>query len=71
VGFVSGRSDDAPGASTSAPKGPEQILVFVRVGDDVVTVCGDDGYLQYVVYACKTTGEYDLIRTGEFGAPRP
>ena len=29
MGFVSDRSDDAPGTSTSAPEGPEQILVLV------------------------------------------
>ena len=49
--LVSDRSDDAPGAPTSTPESPEQILVPVRVGDDVIPICGDNRYLQYVVHA--------------------
>ena len=69
--LVSDRSDDAPGAPTSTPESPEQILVPVRVGDDVISICGDNRYLQYVVHACKTISEYNLILTGELGVPRP
>jgi len=39
--------------STSAVEGPEKVLVAVGVGNDVVTICSDNRYLQDVVYACK------------------
>jgi hypothetical protein len=55
MGPVSYRSQNTPGASTSAAKGPEQIRVGVRVRDNVITVWGDDRELQNVIYTCKTT----------------
>ena len=72
MGFVSHRRDNTPGTSTSTTKGPEQILVTVGVGNDVVTICSDDRYLQDVVYAYEPWCECDSIGSGEFFCiPRP